>query len=171
MSLARSGGRCAYNCARCSSNVSWQRSPITKSRLISSHFFPYKTVMALDAKLVELVTERTGARRRTVDRLRQVLFVDALRAMAQGLPYDHIVAKYDAKPVPKHNGHGVTCDFAFSLKKVGDEGVTLKRCSRCRIALYCSSEHQVQAWKGHKGGCYKYDPVALRLNEGIRLGI
>jgi len=45
------------------------------------------------------------------------------------------------------NRIGYTCQHCFRLD------VPLKKCSRCRCAMYCSKECQQMAWKAHKGVC------------------
>jgi hypothetical protein len=43
----------------------------------------------------------------------------------------------------------VTCSFCGTCP----QGVKLKSCARCKIALYCCRDHQVQHWSQHKKTC------------------
>ncbi|KAL4062486.1 hypothetical protein J3A83DRAFT_1434616 [Scleroderma citrinum] len=40
-------------------------------------------------------------------------------------------------------------------RRVGCGNPELQQCSRCKSAVYCSKDHQVQDWKEHKKYCFK----------------
>ena len=44
-----------------------------------------------------------------------------------------------------------TCDECFESFPTSE----LKRCAKCKVAWYCSVEHQRAAWKTHKAHCFK----------------
>lgn len=51
----------------------------------------------------------------------------------------------------KGEGAPVTCDFC---RRPAPEDSKMKRCSRCKISWYCSSDCQKAAWKDHKANCF-----------------
>ncbi|TGZ37642.1 uncharacterized protein [Temnothorax longispinosus] len=52
-------------------------------------------------------------------------------------------------------------------KRFGD-GVSLKRCSNCKMISYCSKEHQKQHWKQHKPLCKAIQDALLDYNMDYR---
>ncbi|KAN0088195.1 hypothetical protein V8E55_005252 [Tylopilus felleus] len=46
------------------------------------------------------------------------------------------------------------CGFRGCDRKVDSVGPELKRCSRCKSAVYCGATHQKQHWAEHKKLCY-----------------
>jgi MYND finger len=51
-------------------------------------------------------------------------------------------------------------------------GAALLRCSRCRLALYCSAEHQRLDWRDHRRSCndqYRADQHTLHKREFDRI--
>eukprot|EP00562_Extubocellulus_spinifer_P001666 CAMPEP_0178487940 /NCGR_PEP_ID=MMETSP0696-20121128/9589_1 /TAXON_ID=265572 /ORGANISM="Extubocellulus spinifer, Strain CCMP396" /LENGTH=553 /DNA_ID=CAMNT_0020115665 /DNA_START=54 /DNA_END=1715 /DNA_ORIENTATION=- len=42
-----------------------------------------------------------------------------------------------------------------SKKEGGREGITLFRCSRCKLVFYCCKEHQERDWPNHRRSCKK----------------
>ncbi|KAE9396351.1 hypothetical protein BT96DRAFT_922196 [Gymnopus androsaceus JB14] len=58
--------------------------------------------------------------------------------------------------------------YACYTCHASDDSRTLKCCSRCKVAWYCSSECQTKDWKEHKNHCaqMKYDPqVFLSMKD------
>ncbi|KAJ6549333.1 hypothetical protein DFH09DRAFT_620491 [Mycena vulgaris] len=55
-----------------------------------------------------------------------------------------------------HSEEAANCLYAcYSCNQTTDIRTTLKRCSRCRLAWYCSSQCQKDDWKAHKRFCSK----------------
>lgn len=46
-----------------------------------------------------------------------------------------------------------------------DSDSALRRCSRCKIARYCSAECQRNVWKAHKNGCTDVPPLNKEVEE------
>jgi len=44
-----------------------------------------------------------------------------------------------------------SCDHCGSVPVKGEK---LMRCSKCKVAWYCSKDHQMQAWPEHKKTCF-----------------
>jgi hypothetical protein len=54
------------------------------------------------------------------------------------------------------NNRAALVDFCIVCEKEGDETTILKRCAKCKVPKYCSTECQVSHWKsGHKAECAK----------------
>lgn len=53
-----------------------------------------------------------------------------------------------------HDAGGHDAEFCGNCGVMEETGKKLLRCSRCKIAMYCSKDCQVKAWKsGHKREC------------------
>lgn len=53
-----------------------------------------------------------------------------------------------------HIDRGIDYDVCDGCGKVETDDVDLKRCSRCRVGRFCSSECQKQQWQEHKKRCF-----------------
>jgi hypothetical protein len=64
-----------------------------------------------------------------------------------------------------NNGSTMTTEASFTCRVCGEES-SLK-CSRCKIVINCSRDHQEADWKGHtcKLNCFPPGAVCTRCNE------
>mmetsp|Transcript_23192 Transcript_23192/g.32392 ORF Transcript_23192/g.32392 Transcript_23192/m.32392 type:complete len:138 (-) Transcript_23192:1250-1663(-) len=63
-----------------------------------------------------------------------------------------------------------TANVSHKCSLCGQEAT--KKCSRCKMAWYCSVEHQKQHWKYHKKACndaFQADQYALHKREFDRI--
>ncbi len=52
----------------------------------------------------------------------------------------------------------------------GSDG-NLRRCSKCKIAYYCSQVHQISDWRVHKIECKKFsNPSSMQTNNNSSVG-
>ena len=81
-----------------------------------------------------------------------------------GRGYDWEGMDHDAKNPYRDEG---SCDWCGKPKRAMHGGKKFKRCSRCKVARYCSVECATTAWNhGHKDECYvpeDHDVVAISV--------
>eukprot|EP00656_Telonema_subtile_P052984 TRINITY_DN7536_c0_g1_i2.p2 TRINITY_DN7536_c0_g1~~TRINITY_DN7536_c0_g1_i2.p2 ORF type:complete len:174 (+),score=28.64 TRINITY_DN7536_c0_g1_i2:194-715(+) len=70
---------------------------------------------------------------------------------------DNCGAAFDTPILRRAHG---ACAQGQSCAVCGKRG-ELTRCSRCKLVLYCSREHQTSHWKQHKPLCQPCAPVAV----------
>ena len=67
--------------------------------------------------------------------------------------------------ITRHMSSTLQCSYCH--KSETHAGFSLSRCSRCKIAIYCSAKCQGGAWGAHKSACFA--PVDEAEAKGLRV--
>ncbi|EIM79394.1 uncharacterized protein STEHIDRAFT_150974 [Stereum hirsutum FP-91666 SS1] len=82
---------------------------------------------------------------------------------------EDLVGSFPLMPLDKEAGvPTVMCSGCSTLDHYLEEGMTMKRCSRCKGPWYCSKECQLKDWPKHKPNCHKVEgPGMTQFIESI----
>jgi hypothetical protein len=86
-----------------------------------------------------------------MDRKDDPLIVDLATPVCSTNPKCIQVVEVEKQKMGIQMMNGPICEYCGFIANA--EGGTLKRCGRCKVARYCSSECQVADWPDHKKAC------------------
>ncbi len=107
-----------------------------------------ETLQEYENRILEIKAQRDAI-------FQKSLAKQADKAQAKGKKFDPLDLKSSIKASLRVERKITYICALPGCNKVNDQNTTLKKCSRCKQAMYCGKEHQKSDWARHKLQCKK----------------
>jgi len=126
---------------------------------------PYLQSRGLNPRLVQLLTDAWQRLQRSGVLEARGILDDSLRRQLNTYQEKNLAAAQAAMSAPGLR----SCALAGCGAKEAHPQ-HFKRCSACRTVVYCSKEHQLEAWPAHKAACKAARKAAAAASDGAGAG-